>query len=125
MPLNDGGVTLLATQEAPLLELLSRVPTLRCTWGVPGPSGIVSNISLVDASQSRTVEQELVAAGFGCDEASGTTTCSIEQRGVSLDDTPYVRGETHTLAGDLWIATSWVNADINGYNEDVIDTLSR
>jgi hypothetical protein len=125
LPLNDPGITMYSTQNATLLELLDTVPTLRCTWGAPGEVGLATNVSLIDAGQSATVSDALAAAGFGCEDADGATICRIEQRGVTLEDAEYVRGETHALRGDLWIATGWLNLDPEGYTEDILATLAR
>lgn len=122
-PLNDPGISMLSTQNATLLELLDTVPTLRCTWGAPSEVGLATNVSVVDAGQAATVADALVAAGFGCDDADGATVCRIEQRGVTLEDTEYVRGETHALRGDLWVATGWLNISPEGYTEDILATL--
>lgn len=124
-PLNDPGVTLLSTDQAPLLELLDIVPTLRCSWGEPGDTGLSTNVSVIDSAQAATVRDTLASAGFGCEAQGDATICRIEQRGVSLDDKPYQRGETHAVSGDFWITTSWVNVDPDGYTEDILAVLSR
>jgi len=122
-PLNDPGITMLPTQNATLLELIDTLPTLRCTWGPPGERGLATSVSLVDTTQAATVSDELAAAGFGCEEADGATICRIEQRGVTLDDTEYLRGETHALREGLWVATGWLNIAPDGYSEDILDTV--
>lgn len=124
-PLNDPGVTLLSTDQAPLLELLDAVPTLRCSWGEPGDRGLSTNVSVVSAAQADTVRETLRSAGFGCDTQGEATVCRIEQRGVSLEDKPYVRGETQAVSGEYWITTSWVNIDPDGYTQDILAVLSR
>lgn len=124
-PLNDPGVTLLSTDQAPLLEMLDAVPTLRCSWGEPGDKGLSTNVSVVSAAQADTVRETLRSAGFGCDTQGEATVCRIQQRGVSLDDKPYERGETQAVSGEYWITTSWVNIDPDGYTEDILATLSR
>lgn len=122
-PLNDPGITLLSTDQAPLLELLESVPTLRCTWGVPSESGLATNVSAVDGAQAADVLAALTEAGFGCEEDGDATLCRIEQRGVDLDSREYVRGETHGIAGGFWVATNWVNFAPDGYTEDILATL--
>lgn len=122
-PLNDAEVTLLSTAQAPLLELLQTVPTLRCTWGGPGDRGLATNVSIVDTTQAATIRDALASAGFGCDDADGTTTCVIEQRGVSLEDRPYERGETQAISGDIWVSTSWINVNPDGYTQDILSTV--
>jgi len=124
-PLNDPGVTLLSTDQAPLLELLDAVPTLRCSWGEPGDRGLSTNVSVVSAAQADTVRETLRSAGFGCDTQGEATVCRIEQRGVSLEDKPYERGETQAVSGEYWITTSWVNIDPDGYTQDILAVLSR
>lgn len=122
-PLNDSEVTLLSTAQAPLLELLQTVPTLRCTWGGPGDRGLATNVSIIDTTQAATIRDALASAGFGCDDADGTTTCVIEQRGVSLEDRPYERGETQAISGDIWVSTSWINVNPDGYTQDILSTV--
>ena len=122
-PLNDPAVTLLSSAQAPLLELLQTVPTLRCTWGGPGDRGLATNVSIVDTTQAATIRDALASAGFGCDDADGTTTCVIEQRGVSLEDRPYERGETQAISGDIWVSTSWINVNPDGYTQDILSTV--
>jgi hypothetical protein len=80
---------------------------------------------VVSAAQADTVRETLRSAGFGCDTQGEATVCRIQQRGVSLDDKPYERGETQSVSGEYWITTSWVNIDPDGYTEDILATLSR
>ncbi|MDQ1173300.1 hypothetical protein QE430_001607 [Microbacterium testaceum] len=126
-PLNDPGITLLSTDQAPLLELLAAVPTLRCTWGAPSDTGMATNVSVIDAAQAATVTGALTDAGFGCESSGDATICRIDQRGVSLDDKPYERGETQAVSPStgLWISTSWINVNPDGYTEDILATLTR
>lgn len=124
-PLNDPGVTLLSTEQAPLLELLEAVPSLRCSWGVPSETGLATTVAVVDDAQAATVRETLAAAGFECDESEGATVCRIAQRGVTLDDVPFERGEVQALRGGLWVSTSWINLDVDGYTEDILSTLSE
>jgi hypothetical protein len=126
-PLNDPGVSLLSTDQAPLLELLASVPTLRCTWGAPSEVGMATNVSVIDPPQMATVTDALTDAGFGCETSEAATICRVEQRGVSLDDKPYERGETQAVspATGLWVSTSWINVNPDGYTEDILATLTR
>lgn len=123
LPLNDPGVTLLSTDQAPLLELLATVPTIRCSWGTPSERGIATNVSIVDASQAATVRDTLASAGYGCEGTGSATLCRIEQRGVSLDDVPFERGEVQALSGDVWVSTAWINVDLGSYTEDILSTV--
>lgn len=123
LPLNDPGVTMYSTDNATILELLDTVPTLRCTWGVPSEVGVATNISLVDAQQSAAVSDALAADGFACENEDEATICRLEQRGVTLDDNEYARGETHALKGGLWVATAWLNVAPEGYTEDILATV--
>lgn len=125
LPLNDAGVTLLSTEQAPLLELLQTAPTLRCTWGVPGPSGIATNITILTPEQVQTVRSTLTAAGFGCETSGDATICRTSQRGVSLDDKPYERGEIQAVQGDLWVSSAWVNVSPDGYTQDILSTVAK
>jgi hypothetical protein len=122
-PMNDPAVTMYATENAALLENFETLPTLRCSWGPAGDTGLATNVTIVDAAQSDAVKNELAAAGFGCGDENGATVCRIEQRGVSLDDVPYTRGEIHAVRGNLWISTAWLNFTPEGYTEDILATL--
>lgn len=122
-PLNDPAVTMYSTQNAALLENFETLPTLRCSWGAAGDTGLTTNVTIVDAAQSEAVKNELAAAGFGCGEENGATVCRIEQRGVSLDDVPYTRGEIHAVRGNVWVSTAWLNFTPEGYTEDILATL--
>lgn len=124
-PLNDPGVTLLSTQQAPLLELLEVVPTLRCSWGGPSERGLATTVSIVDSAQATIVRDTLTTNGFGCEDRGDATICRLEQRGVSLDDVPFERGEVHSLRGEIWISTSWINFDPDGYTEDILSTVGE
>jgi len=123
-PLNDPGITLLSSDQAGLLELLETVPTLRCTWGPPGPSGLATTVSIVDAAQAEDVLSQLATAGFGCEASGDLEICSVEQRGITLDDQEYVRGETHAVGKGVWVATAWINVLPDGYAQDVVDTVA-
>lgn len=122
-PLNDPGVTLYSTDQASLLELLQTLPTLRCSWGRPSEYGLATNVSILDRDQSAVVEQTVRSAGFGCEQADGAQICRIEERGVTLDDVEFVRGETHALRGNLWVSTVWINFAPEGYTEDIVQTV--
>lgn len=123
LPLNDPGVSMPSSMNATLLELMDTIPTLRCSWGPPGDLGLTTNVSIVDAAQAAAVTAELSAVGFGCEQDSGALVCRIEQRGLTLDDHEYTRGEVHAVRGNLWIATGWLNFDPPGYTEDILQTL--
>ncbi len=123
-PLNDPGVTMLSTENAALLETLdSGVPSLRCTWGPPSERGMATTIAAVDADTAEAVRNALAASGFGCEGLGDGTVCRIEQRGISLDDVEYARGETHYVGDGGWVATAWLNIDPPGYTQDIVTTL--
>jgi hypothetical protein len=123
-PLNDPGVTMLSTENADLLEIIhSGAPTLRCSWGKPSEFGLATNVTAVDAEQAASLVPVLEAAGFGCEPMGDGTVCRIEQRGVTLDDHEYTRGETHYIADDALVTTAWINFAPEGYTEDVVATL--
>ncbi|MFS0793393.1 hypothetical protein [Microbacterium sp. 1P10AE] len=123
-PLNDPGVSLLSTDQASLLELLDSIPTLRCSWGPPGEKGLSTNVSIVDATQAAFVRDALSSSGFGCDTSDSATICRLDQRGVSLDDVPFERGEVQAIRGEVWVTTSWINFDPEGYTEDILSTVA-
>ena len=80
---------------------------------------------IVDEAQAATVRDTLAASGFGCEETGGATICRIEQRGVSLDDLPFERGEVQAVSGELWVTTAWINVDPEGYTEDILSTVAE
>jgi hypothetical protein len=123
-PLNDPGVTMLSTENADLLELIhSGAPTLRCSWGQPSEYGLATNVTAIDAKTAADVAAALPAAGFGCEALGDGTVCRIEQKGVTLDDEEYVRGETHYIGEGGLVTTAWINFAPVGYTEDVVATL--
>ena len=123
-PLNDPGVTMLSTQNADLLEVIhSGAPTLRCSWGKPSEYGLATNVTAIDAEQAASLGSALGAAGFGCEPMGEGTVCRIEQKGVTLDDNEYTRGETHYIADDALVTTSWINFAPEGYTEHIVATL--
>jgi len=123
-PLNDPGVTMLSTENAELLEIIaSGAPTLRCSWGEPSEYGLATNVTAIDADQAEAVLAALAAAGFGCEPLGAGTVCRIEQKGVTLDDNEYTRGETHYIGEGGVVTTAWINFAPEGYTEDVVATL--
>jgi hypothetical protein len=123
-PLNDPGVTMLSTENADLLEIIhGGAPTLRCSWGQPSEYGLATNVTAVDAEQTAAILDALPVAGFGCEALGEGTVCRIEQRGVTLDDEEYVRGETHYIGGGGLVTTAYINFALEGYTEDIVATL--
>jgi len=123
-PLNDPGVTLLSTQNADLLDIINGgAATLRCSWGQPSEYGLATNVTAIDDPQKDAVLAALQNAGFGCEALGGGTVCRIEQKGVSLDDKEYTRGETHYVGSGGLVTTAWVNFAPEGYSEDIVATL--
>ncbi|MEV5072066.1 hypothetical protein MRBLMI12_003720 [Microbacterium sp. LMI12-1-1.1] len=123
-PLNDPGVTMLSTENADLLEIIhSGAPTLRCSWGQPSEYGLATNVTVIDGDQADAVLAALPAAGFGCEALGDGTVCRIEQKGVTLDDNEYTRGETHYVGDGGLVTTAWINFAPDGYTEDVVATL--
>ena len=123
-PLNDPGVTMLSTENADLLEIIhGGAPTLRCSWGQPSEYGLATNVTVIDGEQETAVLAALPAAGFGCEALGDGTVCRIEQKGVTLDDEEYTRGETHYVGDGAVVTTAWINFAPEGYTEDVVATL--
>ena len=123
-PLNDPGVTMLSTENADLLEIIhGGAPTLRCSWGQPSEVGLATNVTAIDGDQSTAILAALPAAGFGCEALGDGTVCRIEQKGVTLDDQEYTRGETHYIGGGGLVSTAWINFAPEGYTEDIVETL--
>nr|WP_206687674.1 hypothetical protein [Microbacterium yannicii] len=123
-PLNDPGVTMLSTENADLLEIIhGGAPTLRCSWGQPSEYGLATNVTVIDDDQAAAILTALPAAGFGCEALGDGTVCRIEQKGVTLDDKEYTRGETHYVGDGAVVTTAWINFAPDGYTEDVVATL--
>ena len=123
-PLNDPGVTMLSTENADLLELIhGRALTLRCSWGQPSNYGLATNVTALDADEGDAVLTALGNAGFGCEPLGDGTICRIEQRGVTLDDEEYTRGETHYVGDGGLVTTAWIDFAPEGYTEDIVATL--
>ena len=123
-PLNDPGVTMLSTENADLLDIIhGGAQTLRCSWGEPSEYGLATNVTAIDAEQSGAILGALPAAGFGCEALGEGTVCRIEQRGVTLDDEEYTRGETHYIGDGGLVTTAWIDFAPEGYTEDIVATL--
>lgn len=123
-PLNHAGVTMLATQDVDLLEIIDGgVPTIRCSWGQPSEYGLATNVTVVDADQAAFIGDQLAASGFACEPYADGTICRIEQKGVTLDDEEYTSGEVHYVGGGGWLSTAWINFAPEGYTEDIVATL--
>jgi len=123
-PLNDPGVTMTSTQTVGALEILaSGIATLRCSWGAPSETGLATNVSIVDHTQSAAVLDSLAGAGFACDPVEGGTVCRFEKSMIDLDDNIVVLGEEHVLRGNAWVSTATINFAQDGYTEDIIATL--
>jgi hypothetical protein len=123
-PLNDPGVTMLSTENADLLEIIhGGAPTLRCSWGGPSEHGLATNVTAIDAAQASDILSALPVAGFACEALGDGTVCRIEQKGITLDDEEYTRGETHYVGEGGVVTTAWINFAPEGYTEDVVATL--
>lgn len=123
-PLNDPGVTMLSTENADLLEVLhSGAPTLRCSWGQPSEFGLATNVTAIDGAQAAALLALLPEAGFGCEPLGEGTVCRVEQRGITLDDEEYTRGEMHFVGDGGLVTTAYINFAPAGYTEDVVATL--
>ena len=123
-PLNDPGVTMLSTENADLLDIIhGGARTLRCSWGEPSEYGLATNVTAIDAEQSGVILGAIPAAGFGCEALGEGTVCRIEQRGVTLDDEEYTRGETHYIGDGGLVTTAWIDFAPEGYTEDIVATL--
>ncbi|MGZ8804586.1 MAG: hypothetical protein ACXWZG_04715, partial [Microbacterium sp.] len=77
----------------------------------------------VDAAQSAAIAEALIGAGFACEDIDGGSVCRYEQTMVTLDDDLVKLTETHVLRGNAWVSTATINFEVEGYTEDVIDTL--
>lgn len=123
-PLNDPGVTIYATENVAGLETLaSGAPTMRCTWGVPGGSGLATNVTVISAAQSEALVSAFVEAGMACTDLSGGTICRIEQQLIDREDNVVRVGEAQYVREEAWVATHWVNFAPAGYTEDIVATL--
>ena len=123
-PLNHAGVTMLSTQDVDLLAIIDGgAPTIRCSWGEPSEFGLATNVTVVDSGQTAFVSEQLAAGGFACEPLGEGTICSMEQKGVTLDDEEYASGEVHYVGGGGWVSTAWINFAPDDYTEDIVDTL--
>ncbi|OCG74435.1 hypothetical protein A7J15_05775 [Microbacterium sediminis] len=123
--LNDPGVTMLSTEVVEGLEVLDVVPHLRCTWGEPSEWGIATTVAAVDATQTATIVDALSREGFVCTEA---TVQRCERSQTTPSDTsgaPDVTlGETHLIGEGGWVATHWLNAEVEpGYSDSIAAQL--
>ncbi|HEX5729387.1 hypothetical protein [Microbacterium sp.] len=123
-PLNHPDVTMTSTQNVGALEILtSGIPTIRCTWGAPSETGLATNVSIVDATQSAALLDAFAAAGFACEPIDAGTVCRFEQTVIDQDDDIVPLGETQVLRGNAWVSTATINFAQDGYTEDIIATL--
>ncbi|WP_194397941.1 hypothetical protein [Microbacterium atlanticum] len=123
-PLNDPGVTLLSTENADLLDIIDGASTtLRCSWGQPSEFGLATNVTAIDDEQAAAALAALPPAGFACETLGDGTVCRIEQRGITLDDEEYTRGETHYIGDGGLVTTAWIDFSPEGYTEDIVATL--
>lgn len=122
-PLNDPGHTTPSTELAVGREVLDVAPTLRCTWGGPSEYGLSTNVTIVDAGQTASVEQAAVESGMTCKPHSEGTICRTRED-LFVDGELYATvGETHYFQGNGWVATHWTNFAPEGYTEDIVATL--
>ncbi|MFT4211518.1 MAG: hypothetical protein QM626_06550 [Microbacterium sp.] len=123
-PLNDPAVTVASTKIVSALEILDAVPSLRCTWGSAGTSGIATTVAIVDADQAQTIRGALDDNGFSCVDAAEGTLCTASSTSVDTASGDIVeQGESHFLRGNAWIATTWLTIDPDGYTQDIAATL--
>lgn len=123
-PANDPVVTMLASQNAQLAELLaSGIPVLRCTWGGAEGPGIATTVASIEPAQADAARAVMAESAFGCESIGDADLCRIERRGITLDDVEYVSGEDHLFADGLWVATSWIDVLPEGYSADIAAQL--
>lgn len=123
--LNDPGITMLSTEVVEGLEVLDVAPHLRCTWGTPSEWGIATTVAAVDATQTATIVDALGMEGFVCTEG---TVQRCERSQTSPSDTPgapdVTLGETHLIGEGGWVATHWLNAEVEpGYSDSIAAQL--
>ncbi|MFT4305843.1 MAG: hypothetical protein QM604_03020, partial [Microbacterium sp.] len=123
-PLGDAAVTIASTKIVAALEILDAVPSLRCTWGSAGTSGIATTVAIVDEDQAASIRSALDENGFGCVDDAGGTLCTASSTSVDTASGDIVeQGEAHFLRGNGWIATTWLTIDPDGYTQDIAATL--
>ncbi len=123
-PLNDPGVTMLSSENADLLEVIhGGAATLRCSWGQPSEYGLATNVTAIDAAEGSAILAALPQAGYGCEALGEGTVCRIEQKGVTLDDEEYARGEAAYVGAGGLVTTAWINFAPHGYTEDIVATI--
>lgn len=122
-PLNDPGHTTPSTELAAGRAVLDVAPTLRCTWGGPSEYGLSTNVTIVDAGQSASIEQAAVESGMACKPHADGTICRSRED-LFVDGELYATvGETHYFRDNGWVATHWTNFAPEGYTEDIVATL--
>ena len=122
-PLNDPGHTTPSTELAAGREVLDVAPTLRCTWGGPSEYGLSTNVTIVDAGQSASIEQAAVESGMTCKPHAEGTICRIREDHFVEGELYATVGETHYFRDNGWVATHWINFAPEGYTEDIVATL--
>jgi hypothetical protein len=105
-----------------LEALRTGLPHLRCTWAAAGEEGILGSINDVTPAEAGGVLLQLKEEGYDCIAHRQGTTCSIGLA-INEENGATVSGEEHFLRDNIWISTWWLNIDIAGYNDDIIDVL--
>ena len=122
-PLNHETVASSPILTVDKLETLrAGLPHLRCTWAGAGEEGILGSINEVTRAEAGQVLLQLKEEGFDCTDHRGGTACS-SGLAVSEETGGTIMGEEHFLRDNIWISTWWLNIDIAGYNDDIIDVL--
>jgi hypothetical protein len=122
-PLNDPGHTMPSTELAAGRAVLDVAPTLRCTWGGPSEYGLSTNVTIVDAAQSASIEQAAVQSGMTCKPHAGGTICRTRENQFVGGELYATVGETHYFRDNGWISTHWINFAPEGYTENIVATL--
>lgn len=119
--LNDPGVTMLSTEVVEALELLDVVPSLRCTWGQPSEWGIATTVAAVDEAQGAALADALRAEGFACADGE-VQRCERSQTlpGEVEGEPETTLGETHLIGDGGWVASHWLNAEVEPEYSDSI-----
>lgn len=119
--LNDPGVTMLSTEVVEALEVLDVAPNLRCTWGQPSDWGIATTVAEVDAEQSELLVDALLTEGFACTESEPQRCERTQTFPPEAEGGPETAiGETHLIGDGGWVATHWLNADVEPEYSDAI-----
>ncbi|MEJ3404477.1 hypothetical protein WDJ51_07015 [Rathayibacter sp. YIM 133350] len=119
----SGKTTREGSRDDQLIADLAATTRLTCIWAMPGgPNDVAhlaTNVAAVTDDQKTAALARMSAAGFTCyDELEGTRC--VTETAPSADG---VAGESHFVRDGVWVATSWLNAQPDGYTHDIVAAI--